>query len=195
MRSASGFRKARWIVYAGVAALVIAVLTSLPAALSADSDEYGKISLPGEGVLRLPEGTIDVSYQTSQGVLDNFDEPRVSLEAVEQGGDQRISKDFGGVLDAVIDFSLSSERTDDYTREWIGSFEVERAGRYRVSASPKDPQRYSDPALVFGTSSGHAAWSAFKIGLIPLGISLVVAFWVAVVTAVSRLARRPQAAG
>jgi hypothetical protein len=193
MRSASGFRKARWIVYAGVAALVIAILTSLPAALSADADEYGRISLPGEGVLRLPEGTVDVSYQTSQGVLDNFDEPRVAFEAVELGGDERINKDFGGVLDAVIDFSLSSERTDDYTREWIGSFDVERAGRYRVSASPKDRQRYSDPALVFGTSGGHAVWSAFKIGLIPLGVALVVAFCVAVATAVRRLGQRTAA--
>ena len=109
-----------------------------------DADKYGRIDLPGTGLIDLPEGEVAVYYEERVTLPENdsLDSPS-GLRVVAVRENERIESEKRGLSNAI---SLDGRALD----EW-GKLDIPQAGRWRVVARSKE-RGSNQPAVTFGVS-------------------------------------------
>jgi hypothetical protein len=109
-----------------------------------DADKYGRIDLPGEGVVDLPEGEVALYYEERVTLPDNdsLDSPD-GIRVVAVRENERIRSEKRGLNNAI---SLDGRALD----EW-GKLEIPRAGKWRVVSRSRE-RGSNTPAVTFGVS-------------------------------------------
>jgi hypothetical protein len=109
-----------------------------------DADKYGRIPLPGDELVDLPEGEVALYYEERVTLAENdsLDSPD-GIRAVAVRENTRVKSKKRGINNAI---SLDGRALD----EW-GSFDIPQAGRYRVSVRSKQPGS-NQPAVTIGVS-------------------------------------------
>jgi hypothetical protein len=127
---------------AAVVGLVANVVVGLTSGSWTDSYKYGEVYVPGRAVLRLPEGSLDISLRELTGGPLRIP-PRlwVSVSSTDQGGPvpvrRAVSEEFG---------PTSKSSAWSYRRIWKAR--IPRAGEYRVSSGGARSE--AGYGLVFG---------------------------------------------
>lgn len=171
----------------GAYVLVIFVIIFVPTVVdfaSTDTDEHGRMPVPGEEVLELPEGELGVYYGErrkmpsrpvgDRNVPESLPVPQLTVRAVSvDGGDE------ADLRTSFVD-GIQVGGTSRTTRQF-GVLEVPADGDYRVSVRSRERIRYPDPRLSLGTDStqdtewGPSEWLLDHIVLmIMLGLGVVV---------------------
>jgi hypothetical protein len=109
-----------------------------------DADKYGRIELPGSGVIDLPEGEVALYYEERVTLPENdsLDSPD-GIRVVAVRENERIKSKRRGIGNAI---SLDGRALD----EW-GSLDIPRAGKWRVVARSREGGS-NQPAVTFGVS-------------------------------------------
>jgi len=126
---------------------VIAVLALT--IFATDSDRYGRVAVPGQGVLELEEGRVDVFYSedTTLGADNTLHEPDLEIAiAPARGGTPLDLEDSSSVIN--VDGIGAGAATS------IGWLEVEAASRYRVTVSGEDALDRDTPEVTLGSNPG-----------------------------------------
>jgi hypothetical protein len=172
----------------GAYALVVVAIAVAPTVIDfakADTDEHGRVPVPGEAVLDLPEGELGVYYGErrkmpstrvgDRNIPQDLPVPELDVRAVQVDG--------GGEADLRTSFvdGIQVGGTSRTTRQF-GVLDVPEDGDYRVSVRNQERIRYPDPRLSLGTDStdkiewGPSEWVREHIVLvIVLGLGVVVA--------------------
>lgn len=140
-----------------------------------DNDKYGKVPLPGEGVVTLPKGEVTVYYEERFSAPDGLTLYRVRSVATHR---QVPSQPKGGNTYEINSVNGTS----------IATLDVPRAGRYSVTGRAQGTS-LTQPALTFGPP--------FKIGDVFLRAGLAIGAGLALCAVFALLAllarRRPTA--
>lgn len=133
------------------------------------SDAYGRVPIPGQTVLHLPQGEVDVAFDTqlatTGGNSGGLTVPSLSLSVAPAAGggpNPSLTQDFG---------STTTVNADAHIRIW--KMQVPHAGDYRARASG-DVSAYIAPQLEFG--HGSAALTVLAFGGIVIGALVLAAF-------------------
>lgn len=127
-------------------AFLALIVYLLVAALDADSDHYGSVAIPSQGVaIELPRGEVDL-YLAERGdpdELSNLTAPADLTFTItpEQGDPVRIDDRDG-----------ETKQTDDGITKLIAAVITEQEGTYLVSAQTDAAGQLSAPMLTFGLS-------------------------------------------
>ncbi len=132
------------------------------------SDAYGRVNIPGQTVVHLPQGEVDVAFDTqlatSGGNSGGLTVPSLSLSVAPAAGggpNPTLTQDFG---------STTTVNADAHIRVW--RMQVPHAGEYRVQASG-NVSAYIAPQLEFG--HGSLALTVLEIGGIVIGVLVLTA--------------------
>jgi hypothetical protein len=147
-------------IIGGVAAFALIFVFAIGGA--DDADKYGRVSLPGKGVVELPEGDVALYY-----------EERVTL-------DENDSLDIpdGLRVTARREVTVKSKKTiqnavnlDGRSLREFAKLEIPQAGRYRVSARSRS-QGSNRPAVTFGEGQlgGLASGAMYAGGALGAGL-------------------------
>lgn len=171
----------------GLYALVIVAIIVAPTVIdftSTDTDEHGRMPVPGEAVLDLPEGELGVYYGErrkmpsrpvgDQNVPESLPVPALAVRAVAvDGGDE------AELRTSFVD-GIQVGGTSRTTRQF-GVLEVPADGDYRVSVRSRERIRYPEPRLSLGTDSsedtewGPSEWLLDHVALMMmLGVGIVI---------------------
>lgn len=161
---------ARWAMLAVGLLLTLAGLgLGLPKLLSGDHDKYGKVEIPGTGVVTLLAGEVVVFYEDGSSPADGyFAEPDVAWRIRPAGGGEPLELDGDGGRESNVRESKSW--TD------IEGLDVPEAGEYEVEVRPVAGG--PDPALTFGTSGVTTSATLFLVIGVGLGTTLIAAAFV-----------------
>jgi hypothetical protein len=109
-----------------------------------DADKYGRVPLPGDGVVDLPEGEVALYYEERVTLSENdaLDSPD-GIRAVAVRENTRVKSERRKVGNAI---SLDGRALD----EW-GWFDIPKAGKYRVTVRSKESGS-NQPAVTMGVS-------------------------------------------
>jgi hypothetical protein len=132
-------------VVAGVAAVLVLAI------FATDSDKYGRVAVPGQAVLALDEGRVDVFYSedTILGADSTLHEPEMDITiASSHGGDALDLEGSSSVIN--IDGLGAGAATS------LGRIEVETAGQYRVGATGEDALNRDTPEVTLGVNPAGA---------------------------------------
>lgn len=135
-----------------------------------DADKYGRVSLPGEKVIDLPEGEIALYYEERVTLPDDdsLDSPE-GIRVVAVRENERVKSEKRGLSNAI---SLDGRALD----EW-GKIEIPRAGRWRVITRSRESGS-NRPAVTLGIGQTEnfteAGLTAATIAGAGLGVALLV---------------------
>lgn len=175
------------IIFGTFVAIVVAVIVA-PTVIDfsrTDTDEHGRIPMPGEQVLELPEGDVGVYYGERRRmparrrgdtlVPDALPVPRLDVRAVKT--------DDGAEADLRTWFVDGIQvGSGGRTTRQFGVLEVPAKGDYRVTVRRRERIEYPDPVLSLGHDSseetewGPSEWLLENIVLVimaGLGVVLV----------------------
>ncbi len=109
-----------------------------------DADKYGRIALPGDDLIDLPEGEVALYYEERVNLPENdaLDSPD-GIRAVAVRENTRVKSKKRGLNNAI---SLDGRALD----EW-GSFDIPKAGKYRVTVRSRE-RGSNQPAVTLGVS-------------------------------------------
>ena len=130
-----------------LAAIALIVVWFLSWTLLSHSDKYGRVNIPGETVLHLPAGEVQVSFRTllaTNGGNGALNLPPLSLGIHPAGGageDPAVKEDIG---------ATKSVNGDAHARVW--TVQVGSEGDYRVVADGQ-VGGYINPQLTFGSDT------------------------------------------
>ena len=139
--------------------------------LSRDHDKYGRVDIPGEGAVELPEGEVVVFYEEGRDLPDDelLPVPALRWEVRRPGG--------GAPLELDGDGGREVAGRSGYSFTDVERLDVDRPGRHGVSAtalSDTGPK----PTLTFGTSGVTAVALAIPVtGCVIGALLLVIGFW------------------
>jgi hypothetical protein len=110
------------------AGIVVQIVVGLTQRSWTDAYEYGRVEVPGQAILHLPAGSLDISLrELTVGTAHVPPGLRVSVVPLE-GAPVRVTRDVGG------DFGPSS-RTSTVSYRRVFRASIPRAGSYRVSTA------------------------------------------------------------
>ena len=105
-----------------------------------EADKYGRVSLPGKGVVELPEGDVALYYEERVTLDENE-----SLD-IPQGLTVTARREVTVKSKKVIQNAVNM---DGRSLREFAKLEIPQAGRYRVSARSRSPG-FNRPAVTFG---------------------------------------------
>jgi hypothetical protein len=138
-------RIAGWLAVLGAIALLVTWILSLTAL--SNTDKYGRVDIPGQAVLSLPEGELEVSFRTllatnNGGGAINLPPLSLGIRPAEgEGPDPEVEEDIG---------TTTSVNGDAHVRVWTVT--IDEGGAYRVTAGGK-VNGYIRPQLTLGASN------------------------------------------
>jgi hypothetical protein len=150
-------------IIAGVLSFALFIVVAIRGA--DDADRYGRISLPGTGEVKLPEGRVALYYEerVTLGENESLDIPDGLRVVARREVTVRSQK----ALQNAIDLDGRS------LREW-GKLEIPQAGTYRVSARSRS-SGFNRPAITFGKGQLEGLGKGALLSGGILGIGLLVA--------------------
>lgn len=136
----------------------------IPVLLSGDHDEYGRVSVPGEGTVELPTGEVVVFYEEARSVgEDSLDVPGLDWQVRPPGGDPLAFDGDGG---------LEVASREDYSFTDIERLDIDEEGHYGVIARATS-ETGPGPTLTFGTSGVTTGRVAIVCAGIVLGVFML----------------------
>ena len=165
----------RWVRRGSVALMLLSIVgfvgTLVWHGFGGDSDEYGRIDVPGSGQVTLPRGEVNIHYAVrlaTNGGGGALTVPNLSfsMEAPEGARDPVVTEDIGGTV---------TVNSSAHVRVW--KLQVSDAGTYAVTTEG-DVQGFIAPQLTFGRGSPMPAWPAAVFAVlfvVSLGLLLVAA--------------------
>lgn len=156
--------------------------------VATDSDKYGRVAVPGEGVLELDPGRVDVFYSEdiSLGADTTLHEPEMEIVIAPAGGGDPVDLESSSSVINVDGLGAGAATS-------IGRIEVERGGRYRVRAAGEDARDRDTPEVTLGSNPGGVlSERALELLLSPWSLAYV-ALVLFVPFALSRLRGRGEA--
>ena len=162
----------RRVLAASIALMVLCIVgfvgTLVWHGFGGDHDKYGRVDIPGSGMVTLPAGEVEVHYAVrlaTSGGDGGLTTPslRFNMEAPGGAHDPVVTEDRGG---SVIVNSAAHVR--------IWKLQVQDAGDYSVTTDG-DVDGYIAPQLTFGQRSPVPAWPAAVFALVfVVALALVV---------------------
>ena len=171
----------------GAYVAVIVALIVLPTIIDftgTDTDEHGRMDVPGERVFELPEGDLGVYYgerrkMPSRRVGNRSETESLPVPALEMSVVDVDSGEEADLRTSWVD-GIQVGGTSRTTRQF-GILDVPEDGDYRVSVRPRRRIRHPEPQLSFGTDSTEdtewpvSEWLMDNLALvIMLGVGLVI---------------------
>ena len=149
---------------------MLGLAIGLPLLLSGDHDKYGRIDIPGEGAVDLPEGEVVVFYEEGRDLPDDESLPvpelRWQVRSPGGGAPLRLDGDGGREVAGRSGYSFTD----------IERLDVDRPGRHGVTASALS-ETGPKPTLTFGTSGVTAVALAIPVtGCVVGALLLVIGF-------------------
>ncbi len=134
----------RWAVLAiGVVLTLGGLAVGLPQLLSGDHEKYGRVAIPGEGIVDLPVGEVVVFYEDGSSPADGFfTAPDIAWQIRPADG--------GKPLELDGDDNRESNIRDDKSWTDIEGLDIKEAGDYEVQV--QQVAGGPNPTLTFGTS-------------------------------------------
>ena len=148
-----------------------------------DNDKYGKVTVPGEGIVELEEGSVVIHYEARANLGEN--------DSIDAPGDLvvRVTRIGGGEPLELEDGShISSYKVGSIDGTSVWRAEVPAAGRYGVVTSVGPGAPYHDKAVTFGPDAEMGKVLLRGAGMIVGGLLLGGLLWL-----LSRRYRRPPA--
>jgi len=127
-----------------------------------DSDRYGRVAVPGQAVVELESGTVDVFYAegTSLGADATLHEPDLDVAIAPVGGGAPLSLEPRSSVIQLDGLGAGAAVS-------IGAAAVPVARRYTVTASSRDVDGRDRPEVTLGTDPA----AAFADGALDLVLS------------------------
>ena len=146
---------------------MLALAIGLPLLLSGDHDKYGRIDVPGEGAVDLPEGEVVVFYEEGRDLPDDesLPVPVLRWRVRSPGGGSALQLDGDGGREVA--------GRSGYSFTDIERLDVNRPGRHSVVATALS-ETGPKPTLTFGTSGVTAVALAIPVGGCVVGALLLV---------------------
>ena len=188
----------------GAYVLVVVAVIVAPSIIdfsSTDTDEHGRMPVPGKGVLELPDGEVGVYYGErrkmpsrrvgDRNVPEPLPVPPLVVRAVPVGGGEEAE-----LRTSFVD-GIQIGGVARTTRQ-LGVLEVPAAGDYRVSVRSRERIRYPEPQLSLGTdSSEETEWGPSKWLLDHLVLVIMAGLGIVLIAVVASIympvRRRPSA--
>lgn len=158
------------LVGAGLCSIALGLAIGLPLLLSGDHDEYGRIDIPGEGAVDLPEGEVVVFYEEGRDLPDDESLPVPALR-------WRVRPPGGGApLQLDGDGGREVAGRSGYSFTDLERLDVDRSGRHGVTATALS-ETGPKPTLTFGTSGVTAVALAIPVtGCVAGALLLLIGF-------------------
>lgn len=168
-------RLARWVLILASIGLVAGLILS--AFVLGHSDRYGRVDIPGQQVLHLPEGEIDVSFRTqlatSAGNGGGLTVPPLRLGVTSSDPsipDPKVTEDHGTTV---------TVNGDSHVRVW--RLQVASDGDYRI-ATDGQVSAYIAPQLTFGRAT--------NISSLLIGLGVLIAVMILILIVSGRIVKR-----
>jgi hypothetical protein len=159
------------LLLGAIAAIGIAIVTGIQGC--GNTDEFGRVAIPGEGAFDLDAGTYTVYYQEHVDLDENdsLDAPngiRIAVRGL--GGAPKPTLDLGGTGSQIS--------VNDEVSVSIGKLKVDADGRYGMVVG-ENPRPADRPAITLGETFGKtAARGGRRIGLVLAAtLALFVLLW------------------
>lgn len=132
-----------------------------------EADKYGRVSLPGKGVVDLPEGDVALYYE--ERVTLNENESLDVPDGLTVTARREVTVKSKKVIQNAVNLDGRSLRE-------FAKLEIPQAGRYRVSARSRSPG-FNRPAVTFGKGQleGLGRGAIFAGGALGAGLLLALA--------------------
>ena len=132
-------------VVAGVAAVLVLTI------FATDSDKYGRMAVPGQAVLELDEGRVDVFYSedTTLGADSTLHEPDMDITIASANGGDALPLEGSSSVINVDGLGAGAATSVEWT-------EVETPGRYRVEVTGEDALDRDTPEVTLGVNPAGA---------------------------------------
>lgn len=150
------------LIVLGVGLLLGAVWFLLGGLPFSNHAAYGRVAVPGTGVVTLPAGTVWIHFEEDgiSGENDSADMPSdLQVVVTSAGGALQISR---------LSESLFSSSTNNTGHVPYGRIELPEGGRYEVATSAAQPTSAVAPRVTFG----EPPWNPFG----PLIVGALVVF-------------------
>lgn len=159
----------RWLKHTTVALLLLAAAgVALATVFSNHDADYGRVSLPQGGAVKLPKGQVKVFLQGGQDAVDTSQlSSPITLQIVPATGGAPLKT--SATAEGTSDLEL--QRTEDLgSLGSVADVDVPTAGEYIVSGTSGQ----SAATLTFGTTAGQAIVSRWHLFAALVGGALLI---------------------
>jgi hypothetical protein len=137
-----------------------------------ESDKYGRVPIPGQAELELPQGEASVFYEEAVGSAEKLSTPRgLDFTVTPASGGPPLTEKGAGLFDEEINEGGTS-RTN------YSEIDVPQEGTYVVQTSLAGGRTGPMPALTFGEPLSGAIFDEIKylwLGLLGLALAIAIA--------------------